>query len=54
MKIFVKPAPGLIVLGPDGLLVPEDGMEVEQDSFWLRRLADGDLVRVFRPAGGGE
>ena len=44
MQIFVKPAPGLVVLDPNGRPVPEDGIEVSRTSFWLRRLRDGDVV----------
>lgn len=42
MKIFIKPIRR--VLGPDGEPVPDGGMEVERDAFWLRRLHDGDVV----------
>lgn len=44
----VTPArPGLRVLDPDhgGLPLPPEGSEVVLSSYWLRRIADGD-VRV--------
>lgn len=45
-KMFVKPAPGLKVRLPDNprAFLPEDGADVERDSFWMRRLFDGDVV----------
>ena len=47
MRIFVRPAPGLRVLGPDGVPLPDAGAEVDGlSSFWLRRIAKGDVVRV--------
>ena len=53
--MYVKPADGLIVLGPDGVAVPPEGMEVDATAFWFRRLADGDVYRATPPApGGGE
>lgn len=44
--MFIKPAPGLTVRDPDrGLApIPVDGIEVPNSSYWLRRLADGDVV----------
>ena len=44
----VKPAPGLVVRDPlSRRPVPAEGLEVpDTDSFWLRRLRDGDVVRV--------
>jgi hypothetical protein len=41
----VKPAPGLSVRDPvlrD--LLPAKGRRVERSEYWLRRLADGDVV----------
>ncbi len=51
MLIFVRPKPGLIVLGPDGQALPAEGTFVEADSFWHRRLAKGEIER---PAEGGK
>lgn len=45
-KMFVKPAPGLKVRLPDNprAFLPDEGAEVERNSFWMRRLFDGDVV----------
>lgn len=43
--MFVKPAPGLKVRDPDSRLhIPEEGAEVPESSYWLRRLSDGDVL----------
>ena len=49
--MFVKPAPGVQVRDPRSLLhIPETGVEVpDADTYWARRLADGDVVEV-KPA----
>ncbi len=49
--MFVKPAPGLKVRDPRSRLhIPETGLEVpDTDTYWARRLADGDIVEV-KPA----
>ncbi len=46
--MFVKPAPGVKVRDPHSRLhIPEDGIEVlDTDTFWTRRLRDGDVVEV--------
>lgn len=45
--MFVKPKLGLRVMDPDTWqpLAPE-GREVQRTSWWMRRLASGDVVRV--------
>lgn len=45
-KIFVKPAPGIKQRLPENprAFLAEEGAEVERDAFWLRRVADGDVV----------
>ena len=49
--MFVRPAEGRKVRRPRTLtLLPESGAEVPADSFWLRRLAHGDVVEVDPPA----
>jgi hypothetical protein len=40
---FIKPAPGLKVRKPDGGELKAEGEKVEINSYWLRRLADGDV-----------
>ncbi|MGL5369676.1 MAG: DUF2635 domain-containing protein [Plesiomonas shigelloides] len=40
----VKPADGLIVKKPDGTVLSADGEAVPRSAFWLRRLADGDVI----------
>jgi len=50
MKIFIKPAsPGLRVRAPSGALLPEEGDYVERESYWLRRINDGDVVEADPP-----
>ncbi|KFX64262.1 hypothetical protein KBK24_0121750 [Burkholderia sp. K24] len=59
--MFVKPAPGVLLRDPvtkrllsdapvKGLtttVVPAEGMEVSDfDKYWLRRIQDGDAVKV--------
>lgn len=51
--MFVKPKPGLRVRRPEPPYphIPEDGAEVsDTDTYWNRRLADGDVVLTERPA----
>lgn len=46
---FIKPAPGFTVRNPDtGAVLPEEGAEVELNSYWLRRLADGDVIEAAK------
>lgn len=48
----VKPAePGLVVRFPGnpGTRLPEAGAEVPRSTYWMRRLADGDVVPVEAP-----
>lgn len=49
--MFIKPAPGLKVRDPiTKLHLPEAGITVsETDTYWVRRLRDGDVVEV-KPA----
>lgn len=50
-RIFIKPAaPGLKVRKPVNGYLAFDGEEVNADSYWLRRIADGDVVEADRPA----
>lgn len=44
----VKPAsPGLLVRDPvSKRALPEEGREVPESSYWMRRLRAGDVVRV--------
>lgn len=45
--MFVKPAHGVKVRDPDSRLhLPEEGREVPESSFWIRRLRAGDVVQV--------
>jgi hypothetical protein len=51
--MFVKPKPGgPKVRRPDPPFthVPPEGMEVPEESYWVRRVMDGDLVVVEPPA----
>lgn len=51
-KMFVKPAPGLKVRLPENprAFLPDDGAEVPRDSYWVRRLRDGDVLAAEAPA----
>ncbi|WP_145538931.1 DUF2635 domain-containing protein [Yersinia kristensenii] len=45
--MFVKPIAGRAVRDPvKGTLLPESGSEVPDNSFWHRRLQDGDVVQT--------
>ncbi len=46
--MFVKPRPGVKVRDPHSKLhIPEGGLEVpDTDTYWARRLRDGDVVRA--------
>jgi len=44
MQIVVKPAKGLTVLKPDGGKLAAEGETVTRNSFWIRRLNDGDVT----------
>ena len=49
-RIFVKPAPGLQVRDPKTAApLPAEGAEVLRTSYWLRRLASGDVAETKRP-----
>lgn len=50
-RIFIKPAaPGLKVRKPVNGYLAAEGEEVNADSYWLRRMADGDVIDAQRPA----
>ncbi|MDM5141737.1 DUF2635 domain-containing protein [Aeromonas bestiarum] len=49
MELYLKPAPGLVIKKPDGSKLAAEGERVPRTSFWLKRLADGDVVNV-KPA----
>lgn len=44
--ILVTPAPDRRVRKPDGQLLAADGERVEPNSYWQRRIADGDVVVI--------
>lgn len=45
--IKLKPAKGLKVKKPNDLTwLNEEGEEVEKDSYWIRRLKDGDVELI--------
>jgi Protein of unknown function (DUF2635) len=49
--MFVKPAPGRAAVRDPVTLqhVPEEGREVPEVSYWVRRVRGGDLVVVSPP-----
>lgn len=49
--MFVKPAEGRQVRDPASKRpIPAAGANVPQDSYWIRRLRDGDVVAANPPA----
>jgi hypothetical protein len=48
-NLNLQPAPGLVIKKPDGSKLAADGEKVPRTSFWLKRLADGDVNEV-KPA----
>lgn len=43
-KIYVVPATGLTVINPaNGQPLPPEGAEVVRDTYWIRRIDDGDV-----------
>lgn len=48
--ILVKAVEGRTVFVPGShTVVPEEGIEVEDSSYWLRRIDDGDVELVTKP-----
>lgn len=47
--MFVKPAPGLRIRGPNKQILPDEGADVPEVAFWLRRLRSGDVVLAPAP-----
>lgn len=43
---LLQPAPGRRVRKPDGALLATAGERVEVDTYWTRRLLDGDVVEI--------
>lgn len=53
-RIHLKPAPGKKVRDDQtGHRIPEAGAWVYRNTYWLRRLAAGDVVEVKEQAAGG-
>lgn len=47
-KRFLIPQKDLRVINPfNKLPLPENGLLVEVDSYWLRRLKDGDVTEII-------
>lgn len=45
--MFVKPVQGKTVLNPENNLpLSQEGSEVEDNQYWQRRLADGDVEEI--------
>ncbi|MCQ4108088.1 DUF2635 domain-containing protein [Aeromonas sp. JL9] len=49
MELYLQPAKGLVIKKPDGSKLAAEGEKVPRTSFWLKRLADGDVNEV-KPA----
>ena len=49
--MFVKPAPGRLVRDPVSKRpLPAEGAEVPENTYWIRRLACGDVISCDVPA----
>lgn len=48
--IFLRPAPGVVLVMPDGSIFPAAGDYAVPDLFIQRRIADGELLKVDPPA----
>lgn len=49
--MFVKPAPDRLVRDPfTRRPLPAEGCEVPEESYWLRRLRSGDILKAAPPA----
>lgn len=46
MELYLKPKEGLTLRKPDGSKLAAEGERVPRTSFWLKRLADGDVLPV--------
>ncbi|MGY3873499.1 DUF2635 domain-containing protein [Aeromonas dhakensis] len=46
MELHLKPKEGLTIRKPDGSKLAAEGERVPRTSFWLKRLADGDVLTV--------
>ena len=55
-KLHVKPAEGRQVRREDGSIIPAEGAQVPNSTYYRRRLRDGDLVKVAtaKPKKGAE
>lgn len=43
--MFVKPSPGLTIRDPDlGDYLPQEGRNVPQSDYWMRRVRDKDVT----------
>lgn len=49
-KLFLRPATGLAVPMPDGTALPPDGGWAEDNLYWQRRIAEGDVAIAEPPA----
>ncbi|NNP68960.1 DUF2635 domain-containing protein [Acinetobacter sp. Ac_5812] len=48
--MFVVPKAGYKIPDPSfGDYLPENGREVEKNSYWVRRLRDGDVIHKNAP-----
>lgn len=50
MELYLKPKEGLTLRKPDGSKLAAEGERVPRTSFWLKRLADGDVEHVKQAA----
>lgn len=44
--VFLKPKAGMSIRAPRGDVLPQEGREEELDSYWRRRIEDGDVEEL--------
>lgn len=50
--IKLRPKKGLTVLKPNGEKLAVEGEKVERETYWIRRINDGDVEIVTEKKGG--
>lgn len=48
-RVYLKPNKGLKVRHPAGGHLPDEGSDVVLNTYWRRRMADGDVVKASKP-----
>jgi hypothetical protein len=56
-RIYIKPAPGVKVRDPEHAQMahlPDEGKWVNANTYWTRRLMDGDVIEAKPPRAAAE